>query len=1271
MIHGLINVPISEPDIKFILLPSSNRIISPNNGAELLPCLVSIRNETVYSNSDFDSPFHIWLRNGEPIAPRKNEFQIFENGTLKIFPGDKAAGSYRCLVNGTEIEAGILLSNETIVQNAVFKRKQLPSEQSSTAIIGQPAILQCPIQSVPKANISWFFGNKNTNSNRFLILENGGLLIKNTTGSDKGKFKCVAKNKYAAKGHRQFTLSVSVQEASDESDKAKVGLLPRLQNDTIYVEAGKSLRLHCVSYSEDVDWSFIPRTQTNLSIPIRNHSLELLLEHVTFEDNDGWYRCATKSDSQVFNVIVTTPPAITIPLENWESSLAAQASFNCHATGNPPPTITWYRNGVRLENGLRIHYTSQALYIKSIDLDEGIYQCFAKNPFGEAFSSGRLVLRRKDELPNIPKRPENVTCYPVNFETVFVTFSGSSALSFITPHMVTRDPFNWKTIMPISLTSTSNFTLVHMPVFRPFILFLRGMVPTSTQKTINGEHHTFDSSLLSEGANCGTQGMRINTVFLQTGIFIFWTPMDAVKAKYFRIQFWNNNSKNALMFPDAIVGTTHPIDLQRTTKANINAWLFKMPVLNRTISANEEGVADEVRSRRSINGGGGTEGGKQNFKNIKKSEKHDKDFMDGGGAIITEVRVPGNVTGMLISNVQNIKVRVLIITEENENMFQDLRYVEWESIFSDQQPTVLSSNHEFLFRVSTVESRSITVSWNPIGSVSCIRVCYFINMLEAKIRQNNENTCHDIYELDVYLTIRKLLPSTVYHMNFLDCNSTHYFGMIETKTLPDAPGPITNQKIIKSDGFQIEWDPPINPNGKILHYNIKWTIRNKTHSANVTRDQSSFKFPNVTEDDRVNITIRAIGTSGVGLPIFMDTKYIIDSDCEKETSSFSDPLLGIIIGILLSICCILIFIWIFIKQRKRFKARGCGQGISASPTDSHCPQTPASNMELREMQTLIPKSPALQIIGDGRDTLPQNGIYYSENDEETEIADNLHDMTKAVYSSTPKATRRVGNSPLLSDRLLEEHGTMINNLTQTSVMDQIPPTVIVPTQTAVAIAPPTSIATAPNNTITNADHDPTAIATQLINKVSSSPNFCISKLQPNGNSTKLQNGSIKTTLPPNKHSMQAATTQPKLMKANGSLKNADSIQYSLDPNSNTSATLDNSRHKLLDTKLDSSSTISQLNDTKNHRNNNHRPPPPPPHHNQQPSFYRSFFEREPTKHNHLPQRTLDDSGGDTTVASIDLDDSSSIRNINSSSSSCNPLLKSSWNHRRPIVEPNG
>lgn len=156
--------------------------------------------------------------------------------------------------------------------------------------------------------------------------------------------------------------------------------------------------------------------------------------------------------------------------------------------------------------------------------------------------------------------------------------------------------------------------------------------------------------------------------------------MDAVKAKYFRIQFWNNNSKNALMFPDAIVGTTHPIDLQRTTKANINAWLFKMPVLNRTISANEEGVADEVRSRRSINGGGGTEGGKQNFKNIKKSEKHDKDFMDGGGAIITEVRVPGNVTGMLISNVQNIKVRVLIITEENENMFQDLRYVEWESV---------------------------------------------------------------------------------------------------------------------------------------------------------------------------------------------------------------------------------------------------------------------------------------------------------------------------------------------------------------------------------------------------------------------------------------------------------------------------------------------------------------------------------------------------------------------------------------------------------------
>lgn len=48
---------------------------------------------------------------------------------------------------------------------------------------------------------------------------------------------------------------------------------------------------------------------------------------------------------------------------------------------------------------------------------------------------------------------------------------------------------------------------------------------------------------------------------------------------------------------------------------------------------------------------------------------------------ITEVRVPGNVTGILIPNTKRIVVRVLIpIIFENREFEQDLRYVQWKIV---------------------------------------------------------------------------------------------------------------------------------------------------------------------------------------------------------------------------------------------------------------------------------------------------------------------------------------------------------------------------------------------------------------------------------------------------------------------------------------------------------------------------------------------------------------------------------------------------------------
>lgn len=59
------------------------------------------------------------------------------------------------------------------------------------------------------------------------------------------------------------------------------------------------------------------------------------------------------------------------------------ALLECAAYGEPPPLVTWQRNGVRVETGLR--YVVDESVLKIIDTrssDSGIYVCVATNEAG-------------------------------------------------------------------------------------------------------------------------------------------------------------------------------------------------------------------------------------------------------------------------------------------------------------------------------------------------------------------------------------------------------------------------------------------------------------------------------------------------------------------------------------------------------------------------------------------------------------------------------------------------------------------------------------------------------------------------------------------------------------------------------------------------------------------------------------------------------------------------------------------------------------------------
>ena len=111
--------------------------------------------------------------------------------------------------------------------------------------------------------------------------------------------------------------------------------------------------------------------------------------------------------------IVYTDPTQTSYTVNIDDSV----TFQCVATGIPPPTITWYRNGTELNSSnsrvtFGTHYVSTELDIDeeiaysvnrtltlwmSKDEDSGMYECKARNEaiLGEDSVEFELIVQSK------------------------------------------------------------------------------------------------------------------------------------------------------------------------------------------------------------------------------------------------------------------------------------------------------------------------------------------------------------------------------------------------------------------------------------------------------------------------------------------------------------------------------------------------------------------------------------------------------------------------------------------------------------------------------------------------------------------------------------------------------------------------------------------------------------------------------------------------------------------------------------------------------------
>lgn len=143
--------------------------------------------------------------------------------------------------------------------------------------------------------------------------------------------------------------------------------------------------------------------------------------------------------------------------------------------------------------------------------------------------------------------------------------------------------------------------------------------------------------------------MPAHGVFSKNGLFVWWPKVTHINVTAYLIQF---KSEETTAFQN-VVGTTRTID-EFETWEDISGDLITIPATT-NIHPNYQ---NDDATQSSSNGNKTTS--------------------------IVELRVDGNVSGILIPNKREIVVRILIpIVDDDGELNQDMRYVEWKKVCAD------------------------------------------------------------------------------------------------------------------------------------------------------------------------------------------------------------------------------------------------------------------------------------------------------------------------------------------------------------------------------------------------------------------------------------------------------------------------------------------------------------------------------------------------------------------------------------------------------------
>ncbi|KAM3933294.1 matrix-remodeling-associated protein 5 [Leptodactylus fuscus] len=284
----IVQLTVTEPAVKpHFNNDNENVVVAEGQSAKLNCSAVGI-----------PQPDIIWiLPNGTQINSGNHLHRMFhrQDGTLHIGSTAAAdAGTYRCRA------VNVAGSADRMVTLQIGRKPHISNNYNNLVSIinGETLQLHCMTQGETRPHISWTLPNGVVmegpqDKGRISLLQNGSLVVRNTSVYDRGSYQCKAKTQYGSS-----TMNVPV---------IVIAYPPRITTSpapVIYARPGSSVQLNCMSIG-------IPKAEITWELPDKSHLTAgaqsrlygnkflhpqgtLVVQHSSKRDA-GYYKCTAKN----------------------------------------------------------------------------------------------------------------------------------------------------------------------------------------------------------------------------------------------------------------------------------------------------------------------------------------------------------------------------------------------------------------------------------------------------------------------------------------------------------------------------------------------------------------------------------------------------------------------------------------------------------------------------------------------------------------------------------------------------------------------------------------------------------------------------------------------------------------------------------------------------------------------------------------------------------------------------------------------------------------